>query len=117
MVGRVLVFSAAVAGCGRIDFTEASCPPGYVAVAGNATLGTNEFCVMQFEAKGRDTASLRIVDEGCNATGDPDGLTGVGADPAPEGKPWRYMNAVVARDACRALGPAFDLISNPEWMT
>jgi hypothetical protein len=73
--------------------------------------------VMQFEAKARDIATGAIVDEGCNAACDPDGLTGVTAESVPEGKPWRYMNAVVARDACRALGPEFDLISNPEWMT
>jgi hypothetical protein len=111
------VFSAALAGCGRVDFAEESCPPGYVVVAGNAALGTDDLCVMQFEAKARDIATGTIVDAGCNAACEPDGLTGVTAASVPEGQPWRYMNAMAARDACRALGPAFDLISNPEWMT
>ena len=117
MPGRALVLLAALGGCGRLEFAEDPCPPGYAFVAGNAALATDEFCVMEFEAKARSAATGVIVDEGCNAGCDPDGLTGVTADSVPEGQPWRYLNAVAARDACRALGPAFDLISNPEWMT
>jgi hypothetical protein len=111
------VLLVALVGCGRLAFSEEEpCPQGYAFVAGNAALATGDFCVMQFEAKARDAAGA-IVEAGCNAACEPDGLTGVTADSVPAGQPWRYLSAIFARDACRALGREHDLISNPEWMT
>ncbi|MAE58439.1 MAG: hypothetical protein CME69_06135 [Halobacteriovorax sp.] len=72
-----------------------SCPTGYIPVAGNSTLTTNGFCVMQFEAKnigGIATSQASIT-------------------------PWRSISITNARTNCRALGSGYDLISNMEWMT
>ena len=82
--------------------TEASknCPSGFVEVEGNGILGTNDFCVMKFEAK--------------NNSGTPVSKA--------SGIPWGGINATDAQAACESMSePGFDgsftLISNPEWMT
>ncbi len=79
-----------------------NCPPGFVAVSGNTTLGTDDFCVMQFEAK-----------------------IGAGDVPASQASntPWVSITPPDAQSECEALPNAadfpgtFSLISNPEWMT
>ena len=72
-----------------------ACPTGYVPVAANATFGTNQFCVMQFEAKS---------------------VAGVATSQA-AGYPWVSINQTSSKTACTALGTGYDLISSPEWMT
>lgn len=76
------------------------CPDGYIAVIGNNTLGTSDFCVMKYEARN------------------------VGDSPAsvPEGTPWTLISAFNAFTKCsqivsRGYYGKFAMISNPEWMT
>lgn len=86
---------------GTIGTGALSCPTGFVAVTGNATLGTSDFCVMQYEAK----------NSGGNAVSQA------------SGSPWVSINATTAQSTCEAMTEAgfeagtFTLISNPEWMT
>lgn len=104
LAGRSLLVTLAV-GCGRLEFSAVTvdaadapgpaCPQGFVGVRGSVALGTADFCVMQFEARrANSTASV-----------------------GPQGTPWVDITATAARAACQAMGPSFDLISNPEWMT
>jgi hypothetical protein len=73
-----------------------SCPPNYSFVYGNSILGTNDFCVMKFEAK----------NVGGIATSQAD-LT-----------PWvTGIDLPSAKVNCTNLGSNYDLISNQEWMT
>lgn len=71
------------------------CPTGFVAVPGNASYGTPDFCVMQYEAK----------DVGGVATSQANGA------------PWLNITFAAARRKCQALGPTYDLISNDHWQT
>ena len=80
--------------------TGMECPNGFVGVEGNGILGTNDFCVMQFEAK--------------NNSGTPASVA--------SGIPWGNINATDAQAACESMSESgfegtFSLISNPEWMT
>jgi hypothetical protein len=67
----------------------------WVAVPGDATYGTSDFCVQKFEAK--DVSSVPTSQAS---------LT-----------PWVSVSQTSAVAACRSLGPNYDLISNPEWLT
>lgn len=76
------------------------CPTGFIHVAGNGSLGTNDFCVMQYEAK--------------NNAGTPISQA--------SGTPWVNINANDAFSECASMSEGgfsgeFALISNPEWMT
>ncbi len=89
-----------------IDSVMLSCPTGFVAVDGNGTLGTNDFCVMKYEAK---------CASDCNTT------TDLPVSQA-AGTPWVSINANQAQARCEAMSEGgfsgtFSLISNPEWMT
>jgi hypothetical protein len=92
-----------------IDTSAISCPTGFVAVDGNGTLGTTDFCVMKYEAKN---------DGGGNAVSQA------------AGNPWVSIKAddgVASNDTdafekCANMteggfSGTFALISNPEWMT
>ena len=77
-----------------------NCPDGFIEVPGNSVLGTNDFCVMQFEAKRN---SGRAVS-------------------APAGTPWVSIFAASAQSTCESIplqgrSGTYTLISNPEWMT
>jgi hypothetical protein len=67
----------------------------WVAVPGDATYGTSDFCVQKFEAKD------------------------VGGVPTSQASlsPWVNISQTTSITACRALGPTYDLISNAEWLT
>lgn len=85
---------------GTIGTGSLACPTGFVEVLGNATLGTDDFCVMQYEAKN------------------------VASTPASTatGSPWVSINATDAFSECASMSESgftgtFALISNPEWMT
>jgi hypothetical protein len=67
----------------------------WVAVPGDATYGTSDFCVQKFEAK------------------DVSGIPTSQASLAP----WMNISQTASIAACRALGPNYDLISNTEWLT
>ena len=98
VLGPILIFEVSVLTSATIG--QASCPSGFIPVVGNSTLGVNDFCVMQFEAKrvsGRPTSR-------------------------PEGTPWVDIDAYNAFSACAGMSEtgfsgSFGLISNPEWMT
>ncbi len=77
------------------------CPNGYVEVEGNSSLGTGDFCVMQFEAR-KDSSD------------NPESVA--------SGSAWSSISAYNAFSECRDLsidgyGGEFALISNVEWMT
>lgn len=85
------------------------CPTGFVPVLGSGTLGTSDFCVMQFEAK--NDGSGNAVSQAADT-------------------PWVFIAAddgVAANDSdafekCANMSESgftgtFALISNPEWMT
>ena len=82
------------------------CPTGYVGIPGNVVMGTDHFCVMQYEAK-------------CAGSSCPTNTAGPNALPtsAPAGLPWTQVSMQQAKAACDQLGFQYDLISNPEWMT
>lgn len=75
--------------------SQLGCPTGYTLVTGNPGIGTNDFCVMVYEAKN---------------------ISGV-ATSEPNTSPWVSITALQAKTLCTNLGARFDLISNPEWMT
>ena len=77
------------------SYQKITCPTGYIVVKGHASLGTSNFCVMQFEAKS---------------------ISGMATSQATS-TPWVSISQTNARNACTALGAKYDLISNPEWMT
>jgi hypothetical protein len=58
-----------------------------------------------------------VVANGCDAQCTPDGLPAATAVSRNAGQPWRAVSTNRAYAACRALGPAYDLIANREWMT
>lgn len=70
------------------------CPSNYIKIAENTTLGTTEFCVMQFEAKNN---------------------AGIATSSA-SGSPWVNITATAAKTECNDLGVGYDLISNREWI-
>lgn len=85
------------------------CPTGFVAVLGSGTLGTSDFCVMQFEAK--NDGSGNAVSQ---ATGNP--YVSIAADDGVA------ANDNDAFEKCANMSESgytgtFALISNPEWMT
>jgi hypothetical protein len=106
------------------------CPEGYIAVGGNSFFGTNDFCVMKYEAKAYNTDTGSIVADGggestAHWAGDP-GQTRYVARSVPEGLPWVNISSsdgskYNAKEACLDLNDGnpgtYDLISNPEWMT
>ena len=121
--------------------------PGFIEVPGNSQLETNDFCVMQFEAKAwkndgssQDVAGGEIDDNGCIGE---NGVCSVFKKiplysswmfrrnhvPAsvPRGMPWRSILRNQAIDQCLKLNQVFgvnpksrlqfNLISNEEWQT
>jgi hypothetical protein len=92
-----------VAQNGTIGNGALSCPTGFIAVTGNGTLGTSDFCVMQFEAR-NVSSTPRSNDADASSS------------------PWVSINATTAQSECESMSEGgfsgtFTLISNPEWMT
>lgn len=82
------------------DHTNIVCPSGFIEVSGNSSLGTNDFCVMKYEAK--DNSGTPISQE--------------------SGIPWGNITAPNSLAACETMSESgfsgqFTLISNPEWLT
>lgn len=71
------------------------CPGNYKKIDANVTLGTDEFCVMVYEAKDMADGKAHSVAAGI---------------------PWVNITPAAARTACQENGTTFDLISNREWM-
>jgi len=81
-----------------------SCPSGYVLVPGNNDFGTNDFCVMKYEAQ--------LCDATCVSAGNGARAQAVSIQ---GGSPWTDVSWYDAREACRRSGG--HLITNAEWMT
>jgi prepilin-type N-terminal cleavage/methylation domain-containing protein len=77
--------------------TTISCPTGYIAVPRNSMYGTNDFCVMKYEAK---TGSATVA-----------------ATTAATGFPTVNISQTNAITACSLNGAGYGLINNNEWMT
>ncbi len=116
------------------DFSKASiivnkeinlCPQGFIPVPGNSLYGTEDFCVMKYEAKAVDTENgNQIIADGGHSLAVPwsglSGQTKYRAVSVPEGRPWvsippRDSNYYDATEACQDIDAR--LISNNEWMT
>ena len=67
----------------------------WVFVPGDADYGTNDFCVMKYEAKNENGAPVSKK----------------------EGIPWVDLDQESAILKCKLLGEGFRLLTNPEWMT
>ena len=87
---------------GRIYFAMVApeCPENFIPVAGNTALGTENFCVMKYEAK--------------------KGLQG--PESRPGDVPWTSISAISASSECSSLSRSnfpgeFSLINNRQWMT
>ena len=125
---------------GETGIESLACPKGYIPVPGNRELGTQDFCVMQFEAKAwiDDSPKNNQVDKkeirsnGCNGEGTwcrggkPNwGLNDYIPVSVAQGRPWRSINRDNALAKCRQLNDIFstdkdmeyDLISNRQWQT
>jgi hypothetical protein len=111
-----------------VHYEAQLCPNGYIAIPGDPTFSTTDFCVMKYEAKAFKSDTETVDEDGC---GEPDCTT---ANWAPiyhfntnptgyrpmamiEGKPWRLISQLQAKIACANLGPEYNLITNPQWMT
>ena len=73
---------------------QSTCPSGYVLVPGNNDFGTNDFCVMKYEAQ------VSSIKQAVSVQG---------------GSPWTDVSWYDAREACKRSGA--HLITNAEWMT
>ena len=70
-------------------------PGSWILVPGDSDYGTNDFCVMKYEAK--------------NSSGSPSSQS--------SGTPWVDISQLSAKSECESLGVGYHLITNPEWMT
>ncbi|MFK7827158.1 MAG: SUMF1/EgtB/PvdO family nonheme iron enzyme [Oligoflexales bacterium] len=79
----------------------------WVSVPGNPNYGTNDFCVMKYEAK------CSIEDgQNCSQGMIPENPTSIA-----ENRPWVIISQEEAQRECASLGQGYDLTSNTEWMT
>ena len=93
------------------------CPDNWIKVPGNATYGTDDFCVMKYEAKAQDSDTGEIADDSLfdssdNFTGDNADYTAVSAA---EGRPWTNISQTESINKCQDIGGS--LITNDERMT
>lgn len=107
---------------------EAVVPAGWVEVPGNPTFYSGSyngnFLLMKYEAKAWDTQSGSVVAEGGGSQGwaGNNSQTRYQARSITDGKPWIFIaqnhaTNFDAREACLALGGAYHLVNNNEWMT
>lgn len=73
-----------------------ACPSGYSHVPGDNYYGTQDFCVMKYEAKNDGSGN---------------------AVSTATGSPWISITMAAAKTRCNAIGTGYDLISNDDWMT
>ena len=78
-----------------VELDCSSLGDNWVKVPGNSLYGTNDFCVMKYEAKN----------------------IGGKAVSSPSQTPWVNINKVGASNECSKLGARYHLLSNAEWMT
>ncbi len=78
-----------------------NCPEGYIPVPGNTMYGTDDFCIMKYEAKALEISTGSIVSDFQINTGDTNTYRSVSV---PEGMPWRRINQINARTHCENVG-------------
>jgi prepilin-type N-terminal cleavage/methylation domain-containing protein len=71
------------------------CPEGYIVVPGNATFGTNDFCVMKYEAKNVGGVATSVA----------------------SGTPWVSISQTSAISTATAACAGCHLITEAEWLT
>ena len=89
------------------DCSSISVGGTWILVPGNSDYGTNDFCVMKYEAKcslaDGQTCTASMNTESPNSTA--------------SNTPWVSINQQDASTECTSLGKGFHLITNDEWMT
>jgi hypothetical protein len=124
--------AATPGGGGYLDPIGIECPTDWIAVPGNTTYGTTDFCVMKYEARLEYDGSI-VPDGNVNNDAQYDWAVQYGgptdglfrAVSAAEGQPWVYIRrgengaatGAGAIEACQALGAGYDLLTNAEWQT
>ena len=103
--------------------TTRVCPTGYIAVPGNGMYGTNDFCVMKYEAKAVATSATTVglltpttgLNTIANNTTATTSANGRAVASVASGYPIANINQTTAASYCSNAGAS--LISNAEWMT
>ncbi len=95
-----------------------------ILVPGNPVIGTNDFCVMKYEAKWNGSGSITNSGQGyCGSGNDYNSSTGcpldgsIGIVSQPLLKPLSNVNQFEAIKLCENLGENYQLINNNQWMT
>ncbi len=83
---------------------EINCPENWIGVPGNSMYGTQDFCVMKYEAKCEESATGACGNPGTNLPVSQVAHT-----------PWVSISQVNSKNRCEAIGAR--LITNNEWMT
>jgi hypothetical protein len=99
-----------------------TCPPGFILVNGDKSYGTNDFCVMKYDAKCTNTNPKCVTSEGVyrNDTLGCACENNYQVVSTPAGAPITYIpedneTTQSAKSYCQNAG--WHLITNPEWMT
>lgn len=87
----------------------------WIKVPGNSEFGTEDFCVMKYEAKALNTSSGTILHDGCRVSSCL--RTDFNASSHVNGSPWVNINHTDSIAECNNLGTDYHLISNKEWMS
>lgn len=90
-----------------------TCPTGYVKVVANAALGTDAFCVAQFEMKAMTDAGTPVFDT--NNGGAPLSVATHKPDVRADGLPWVRISQPEALSECASIGTGYHLITAEEW--
>ncbi len=87
----------------------------WVSVPGNSDLGTEDFCVMKYEAKFYSlTGKTQDTYKGWRYN---NALGNLNITSIPYSEPIVYVNQLQAKNACESLGEGYHLITNAEWTT
>ena len=99
------IFGVTGSAGGTPDCSNISVGGSWILVPGDSDYGTNDFCVMKYEAKCTEALGTNCA----IATHSP--ISQV------DNTPWVSIDQQDARTACGSLGKGFHLITNDEWMT
>ncbi|MEC8339386.1 MAG: SUMF1/EgtB/PvdO family nonheme iron enzyme [Nanoarchaeota archaeon] len=112
---------------GGASFLDCSIIPygDWILVPGNPALGTNDFCVMKYEAKATTSSEVNLfnltnmycgdgTDEGSNNC-----LTdgSINVTSKNSSKPLTQVSQTEAKQLCSNLGSGYSLITNSQWIT
>ena len=98
------------------------CPGNFVPVPGNSDYGTQDFCVMKYEAKAQRNDDSGYSEHGCytgacDTSLDALNVTDHKVASVAAHKPWVRINRLQAKTECQKMGVGVDLISNNQWQT